>query len=147
MANKNDCINLYRKYGNVTDVIYDLDIDIQETEFKQKTLESRIVINAYGDATIFVRSDINEYYKNFLLAHELGHFILHYDKDISFNYYCRVYKTKLEREANDFACDLLLSDVDFSNVYDIEFISKEKGIPDKIWYSYLENKKFNTKVV
>ncbi len=143
MVSENQCILLYKKYGSISKVVDSLGIDIQKREFPQKTLESRIMINCYGDTTIFIRPDIDEYHYNFLLAHELGHYVLHYDTDISFNYYCRVYKTKLEKEANDFACRLLLSDVDTTDTYNLEFIGREKGIPDKIWYSYIETIKNN----
>lgn len=139
MVSEKQCIELYQKYGSVTQVVDILGFDIEEKEFPQKTLESRIIINDFGDTTIFVRPNTDEYHLEFLLAHELGHYVLHYDTNISFNYYYRVYKTKIEREANDFACRLLLSDVDTTDTYNLEFIGREKGIPDKIWYSYLEN--------
>ena len=89
---------------------------------------------------IFVRSDLDCAYENFLIAHELGHYVLHFDKDISFNFLRRVYKTRLEREANEFACRLLLHNElhNIKEIENIEFLVKEKGIPLKIWYSLNE---------
>ena len=76
MVSENQCILLYKKYGSISKVVDSLGIDIQKREFPQKTLESRIMINCYGDTTIFIRPDIDEYHYNFLLAHELGHYVL-----------------------------------------------------------------------
>lgn len=138
MVNKSKCIELYRRYGSIKCILDYLGIEIEEKDFKQKTCVSRIMINQEGTATVFISPNTNQYHYEFLLAHELGHYVLHYDTDISFNYYYRVYKTKIEREANNFACDILLSDI--NHEYNIEFIRQEKGIPDKIWYSYLETR-------
>lgn len=121
-------------------VVDSLGIDVIEKEFKQKTLESQLVIDDFGNVTIFIRPDLDCIYLQFLLAHELGHYILHYDTNISFNYYRRIYKTKMEKEANDFACELLLSDIDHVNEC-LDFINKEKGIPDHIWYNFIEKYK------
>lgn len=139
MISEHECITLYKQYGNMRCVIDHLGLTIEEMDFRQKTAESQIMIDEFGNTTIFVLPNLDEYHLEFLLAHELGHYVLHYDTNISFNYYYRIYKTKIEREANDFACRLLLSDIDTTDIYNLEFIEKEKGIPDKIWYSYLEN--------
>lgn len=138
MISEQECISLYKKYGSMKCVVDHLGFAIEETEFKQKNVESQITIDAYGDTTVFVLPNIDDCHLEFLLAHELGHYVLHYDTNISFNYYYRIYKTKIEKEANDFACKLLLSDIDTTDTYNLEFVGREKGIPDKIWYSYLE---------
>ena len=80
-------------------------------------------------------------YENFLIAHELGHYVLHYDENISFNFLRRVYKTRLEREANEFAIKLLMYEElhNIKDIENIEFIVKEKGIPLKVWYSLKDN--------
>lgn len=139
MITEETCINLYKQYGNMKDVTEHIGIEIIEKTFKQKTLKSRLMIDSDGNSTIFISPDTDVYNYEFLLAHELGHFILHYDTDISFSYFMRIYKTKTEQEANDFACRILLSDID--NCCNMEYIYKEKGIPEKVWYSYLDRNK------
>lgn len=139
MVTESQCIDLYKQYGSMRCVVDHLGIEIAETEFRQKTLESRLIIDYDGNATIFVQNETDQFHMEFLLAHELGHYVLHFDNNISFNYYYRIYKTKIEREANDFACRILLSDI--SDNYENEFIAKEKGIPDKVFRIYLETKK------
>lgn len=131
----NDLLNEF-KTSNVKEIADHLDISIQHQDFKAKTLDSRLMI-VDSKGYIFVRSDLDCAYEIFLIAHELGHYVLHFDKDISFNFLRRVYKTRLEREANEFACRLLLNDElnNIKEIENIEFIVKEKGIPLKVWYS------------
>ena len=130
--------DLIKKYNtsNVKELVDHLDISIEYQNFKAKTLDSRLIIhNSQG--FIFIRNDLDYSYENFLIAHELGHYILHYDENISFHFLRRVYKTRLEREANEFAYRLLLNDElnNIKEIENIEFLVKEKGIPLKIWYS------------
>jgi Zn-dependent peptidase ImmA (M78 family) len=131
----NDLLNEF-KTSNVKEIADHLDISIQHQDFKAKTLDSRLMIVDYK-GYIFVRSDLDCAYENFLIAHELGHYVLHYDENISFHFLRRVYKTRLEREANEFAYRLLLNDElnNIKEIENIEFLVKEKGIPLKIWYS------------
>ena len=135
----NDLLNEF-KTSNVKEIADHLDVSIQYQDFKAKTLDSRLmIIDSKG--YIFVRSNLNCAYENFLIAHELGHYVLHFDKDISFNFLRRVYKTRLEREANEFACRLLMYEElhNIKDIENIEFIVKEKGIPLKVWYSLKDN--------
>ena len=131
--------NIVNNYNttNVKEICDYLDIEIAYTEFKAKTLESRLMI-VDGNGYIFVRPNLDERYENFLIAHELGHYILHYDKNINFNILNRIYKTRLEKEANEFAIRFLTYDVNMDNYENLEFLAKEKGIPLKIWYSLCE---------
>lgn len=127
------------KTSSVKEIADHLDVSIQYQDFKAKTLDSRLMI-VDSKGYIFVRNDLDCAYENFLIAHELGHYVLHYDENISFNFLRRVYKTRLEREANEFAIRLLMYKElhNIKELENIEFIVKEKGIPLKIWYSLNE---------
>lgn len=127
------------KTSNVKEIADHLDVSIQYQDFKAKTLDSRLMI-VDSKGYIFVRSDLDCAYENFLIAHELGHYVLHYDENISFNFLRRVYKTRLEREANEFAIRLLMYEElhNIKELENIEFIVKKKGIPLKVWYSLNE---------
>lgn len=133
--------DLIKKYNtsNIKELVDHLDISIEYQDFKAKTLDSRLMI-VDSKGYIFVRSDLDCAYENFLIAHELGHYVLHYDENISFNFLRRVYKTRLEREANEFAIRLLMYEElhNIKDIENIEFIVKEKGIPLKVWYSLSE---------
>lgn len=133
--------DLIKKYNtsNIKELVDHLDISIEHQDFKAKTLDSRLMI-VDSKGYIFVRSDLNCAYENFLIAHELGHYVLHFDENISFNFLRRVYKTRLEREANEFAIRLLMYEElhNIKDIENIEFIVKEKGIPLKVWYSLNE---------
>lgn len=133
--------DLIKKYNtsNIKELVDHLDISIEYQDFKAKTLDSRLMI-VDSKGYIFVRSDLDCAYENFLIAHELGHYVLHHDENISFNFLRRVYKTRLEREANEFAIRLLMFEElhNIKDIENIEFIVKEKGIPLKVWYSLNE---------
>lgn len=133
--------DLIKKYNtsNIKELVDHLDISIEYQDFKAKTLDSRLMI-VDSKGYIFVRNDLDCAYENFLIAHELGHYVLHYDENISFNFLRRVYKTRLEREANEFAIRLLMFEElhNIKELENIEFIVKEKGIPLKVWYSLNE---------
>lgn len=133
--------DLIKKYNtsNIKELVDHLDISIEYQNFKAKTLDSRLMI-VDSKGYIFVRSDLDCAYENFLIAHELGHYVLHHDENISFNFLRRVYKTRLEREANEFAIRLLMYEElhNIKELENIEFIVKEKGIPLKVWYSLNE---------
>lgn len=92
--------DLIKKYNtsNIKELVDHLDIFNEYQDFKAKTLDSRLMI-VDSKGYIFVRSDLDCAYENFLIAHELGHYVLHFDKDISFNFLRRVYKTRLERRS------------------------------------------------
>lgn len=133
--------DLIKKYNtsNIKELVDHLDISIEYQDFKAKTLDSRLMI-VDSKGYIFVRSDLDCAYENFLIAYELGHYVLHHDENISFNFLRRVYKTRLEREANEFAIRLLMYKElhNIKELENIEFIVKEKGIPLKVWYSLNE---------
>ncbi|OQM47502.1 hypothetical protein B6A27_00195 [Anoxybacillus sp. UARK-01] len=79
---------------------------------------------------ITINSDINDYLKKFVCAHELGHAILHKDENTPFLHRNTLFsKDKIEREANEFAVRLLLYDKnleDYETKYDV---LRESGIP------------------
>lgn len=134
MMEVHEVIEYYNQNG-LNETLDYFDIDIIHKELRGKTVESRLVIDFYGKATIFIQPDLDENYELFLKAHELGHYLLHYQCDISFNYLTRVYKTKIEKEANEFAIRLLTYGINLNDYDNLEFLAKEKGIPLKIWYS------------
>ena len=119
---------------NIRELLEYHDIEVFYSDYLLDSHDSCIVM-FQGHGNINIRNDMNPLYENFLLAHELGHYLLHYDENVSFSFLLNCYKNKLEKEANEFACRLLLNDVTFDEETNIEFIIKEKGIPLKIWYS------------
>lgn len=130
-VNKEVC--LYHT-SNIKELIDFHNIEITyNDQVNRQSDSSLIVVNQ--EAYITLKTDLDPLYENFLLAHELGHYLLHYDDNISFHFLLRTRKNALEREANEFALLLLFYDIDMKDIDNLEFILKEKGIPLKIWYS------------
>lgn len=79
---------------------------------------------------IFINNNLESYLKRFVCAHELGHAILHTKINTPFLKANTFYPIdKIEREANEFAVNLLLYDKD-SEEYETKFdCLRENGIP------------------
>lgn len=136
-SNVKELISKYNT-NDVHQLIDMLGINIYHKNFKNRKTESCLIKNYDDQFSIFLRPNLDYRYEEFLLAHELGHYILHYDEDVSFYFLKGIYENRLEREANKFACYLLLSDLNSKVVESIDnfdFVVKEKGIPIEIWYS------------
>lgn len=81
---------------------------------------------------IYINSEIENYnFKNVVMAHELGHAIMHRNENCYFmSSKTLLLTSKIERQANEFAAELLLSDdliEEFGN-YTIEQVSCLTGI-------------------
>ena len=117
--------------SNIYELLYLNDIEVIEFEkMNQRKADSMICAND-GNFGIFIKPDLPEKYKQFLLWHEFGHYTLHYDPDMHFNFYLSRYKWRTEHEANTFAALALLSDHELENVNVISLLQR-KGVPEEI---------------
>lgn len=76
-----------------------------------KNEKGRFFRDMFGNETIFISNNLSEEEEKIVIAHELGHLILHTDLNTSFyteNHL--INKNKLEMEANRFAAELLIPD-------------------------------------
>ncbi|MGB9767894.1 ImmA/IrrE family metallo-endopeptidase [Dictyoglomus turgidum] len=70
---------------------------------------SGILYNRKNSPTMLINKNDNLLRQRFTIAHEIGHFLLHYSNNkIYFDY--PIENSKIEREANTFAASLLLPD-------------------------------------
>lgn len=95
-------------YGttNIYELISILDITVMQKKLC-KNQKAKTMRNAFGDEYIFISDDVPEHQEKFILAHELGHLLLH--KEINCYYYTNSFisKDRLEFQANYFAMELL----------------------------------------
>jgi Zn-dependent peptidase ImmA (M78 family) len=86
--------------------------------------------------TIFVNDDYPATRNLFTIAHEIGHYVLHEGSQNRFDEYHKYTKVEKEREkeANDFAAELLMPQYKFEEVFD-EFKGDIKKIADKFGVS------------
>lgn len=82
---------------------------------------------------IFLNNGLSEFEMRFVMAHELGHAVLH---RLQQSYFMRnktlLLTSPIEREANTFAAELLISDDDIEVCETIGQISSITGIPEEI---------------
>lgn len=77
---------------------------------------------------IFLRPMVDAGYREFLLWHEVGHYILHYHPHLKMNYRVSTYRELLEQEANLFAVFGLLVNEDLTDRRGID-AAVQKGVP------------------
>lgn len=105
-------------YCNSRDVyeIYSiLNIEIIETNKNNYLLQENeaLYVRSYFDKEIvFIRDDLDYRYKKFVLAHELGHAILHTELYMAAFNKKLLNKGKLEKQASYFALSLLNVQID-----------------------------------
>jgi len=79
---------------------------------------------------IFINDNLESYLKRYVCAHELGHAVLHTKINTPFLKANTFYSVdRIEREANEFAVNLLLYDKDLED-YETKYdVLRENGIP------------------
>lgn len=93
---------------------------------------------------IFLNENLDEHEKRFVMAHELGHAILHPKENCYFiRNYTGLLISKIEIEANKFAVDLLLPDdilMEYvESGYTMEQVSRITGYHEKLIELRLKN--------
>ncbi|QEK13744.1 ImmA/IrrE family metallo-endopeptidase (plasmid) [Crassaminicella thermophila] len=133
----NNCIlGLYDLYA--TKDVYELYdcIEIKITKLDKQSIllqgnEAYYCRNYFGNEIVFIRNDLNIEYEKFVLAHELGHAILHTNIfTVAYNN-CLTNRDKIEIQADYFAIKLLEIDIN-SIEYDgftIEQIASALNLP------------------
>ncbi len=83
---------------------------------------------------IFLNYNLPDYEKRFVLAHEIGHSLLHPEQNTMFLQNTFFSTSKLEIEANRFAIELLMSDEDIQEhwEYTLNEWSMFYGLPPEI---------------
>ncbi|NLC96874.1 MAG: ImmA/IrrE family metallo-endopeptidase [Erysipelotrichaceae bacterium] len=118
--------------NNIYELLYLNDIDIIESnKLINKKLESQIVI-VNKEAGIYIKPNLDEMYKQFLLRHEFAHYLLHYEEDKHYNFYLSRFKNKSELEANLFSVISLLKDLDIYEDTNVLELLINNGVPEQI---------------
>ena len=109
---KNVVTGLIEVYG--TRDVYELLNELGIILIKKKLAgnkKGRFLRDMFNDEYIYVSDNLPEYEEKMIIAHELGHLILH--TDLATSYYTEnqlLAKDKLEVQANKFAAELLIPD-------------------------------------
>lgn len=128
---------------NIYDLIDSLDIMIIRKEL-QNGLKAKFFRDMFGNEFIYLASNINESEEKYLLAHEVGHAILHTDISVEYYYNSLVNTGKLEKQADYFAVELLIDEANIDKQIlldmNIEQLSSYFGIPiELIEYKFSQN--------
>jgi Zn-dependent peptidase ImmA (M78 family) len=100
-------------------------LNIEIIEKENLKFESYFNKNSYGDEFIYIDTNLDIKKKRELIAHELGHAILHTDLAVAYYNNSLLNKPKIEREANEFAAELLVQDEDLhSCIFDNQTVEE-----------------------
>lgn len=103
-----DTSNIYELYDFLNIKI----IKLESINILLRGNEAFYYRNYFGSELVSIRNDLNLEYEKFILAHELGHALLHtYSYEAAFNK-SLLNTGKLEKQANYFALKLLKLDID-----------------------------------
>ncbi|WFA10379.1 ImmA/IrrE family metallo-endopeptidase [Tissierella sp. Yu-01] len=122
-------INGVIEYCSSRDIfeIYDsLSINIRKVDKDDLLLRGNDAVyvrNFLGIEAVFIRDDLPLQYEKFVLAHELGHAILHVEIATAAYSNKLINRGKLERQADYFAIKLL--DIKLDDVYHYELTARQ----------------------
>lgn len=109
-------------------------IKIEKNNILLKNNESLYYRNYLDEEIVLIRNDLSSGYEKFILAHELGHAVIHTDLlEAAFNK-SLVNKSKFEKQANYFALKFLDININCSEFHDLTLkqISSYLEIPYNI---------------
>lgn len=146
MEVKKSVSNLKKKFKttNIFELIDFLNIEIIETDLGSKALGMYRTIKR--NKFIFLNNNLDYIEKKFILAHELGHAVLHSSVNCFFLENNSFFvKNKIEREANEFSAELLIDDVELKDLlcssYTTAQIAALMEVPESLILYKLKNLK------
>jgi Zn-dependent peptidase ImmA (M78 family) len=127
-------MEIYRT-RNVYEIVEFLDIKLIKKELKPG-IKGRFLRDIFGNEYIYISNELSDEEEKIVIAHELGHAILH--TNLNSSYYTENHllnKDQIEYQANKFAAELLIpDDIDLST-YD-SMTKKEMscilGVPERL---------------
>lgn len=120
------------------DMLRQLGITIVPREEMNKNKMDAMLFMYNRYALIFMKTNLEEAYAQFVLYHEIGHYLLHRGVGSQYSFYASRYKNRLESEANVFACTCLLQNEDIEDI-DVISLLIHKGVPNKIAVQFYES--------
>ncbi len=126
--------HLVQKYNNTRDpekIARELHITIVKKEYTGIT--KGYFIKIHTNKFIVINSLLNEYSQRIVMAHELGHAILHSTSNIYFIREQTLFPIgKYEVQANKFAAELLINDDDIIKEYTVPQMACYFGVPEEL---------------
>lgn len=132
----NDVARMARKFfdvspgpiKNLVEILERKGIIIKELDFYSEKFDGLTLITKKGQPIIFVNSEIPNDRKRFTLSHELGHLLMH----LPFEFDLEISEKELEKEANQFAAEFLMPEIEIRK--DLIYITFSKLSPLKEYW-------------
>ena len=135
-------IRIY-KTNNVYEICSQLNIKIYKSHLKSI---KGYFLNISESMSIVIDYNLNEHEERCVIAHELGHVMLHKHSNICYlKNYTYSNTNKLENQANKFAAELMVSDNDLLEIKEMNFNLEQMACYFRVPLELLEFK-FNSKI-
>jgi Zn-dependent peptidase ImmA (M78 family) len=135
-------INIY-KTNNVYEICSQLNINIYKSHLKDI---KGYFLNISEGISIVVDYNLDEHEERCVIAHELGHVMLHRSSNICYlKNYTYSNTNKLENEANEFAAELLITDGEIKEALEKQFSMEQMACYFEVPLELIEYK-FNHKI-
>lgn len=120
---------------DIREIISSLEITIIKKDFINGA-KGKFYRDIFGNEYIYISSDLSENEERFILAHELGHALLHTDMSVEFYFSSLIVKGKIEKEADYFATEILINenniDIDLIQNLNLDQLSLYYGVPKRL---------------
>ena len=116
------------KSNNIYELLDMFEIEINYNPLLIPHRRDSIIICEGSRCAVFMKPIADTNYREFLLWHELGHYILHYHPTLKMNYRLTTYRELLEQEANLFAVFGVLVGEDLTDTHGIDAAIRH-GVP------------------
>ena len=121
---------IQHEYYSVNELLQLYNIKITSLPNSENIIHDATILISAHSSTIYLKDGLDEQYTNYLILHELGHFLLDYSLGC-YNYTSRCYKYRNEFKANLFACCYILKGCDLHDLNIVEYLVNN-GCPYKI---------------
>lgn len=131
------------KSKNSAELLRELNIKVIEVPGERMPDEDALLYTGLDKSVIYIKSNLKKKYKEFLILHECGHRMLHYQSYSNYSFMRLKNVGRMEQEANIFACMFLLLGIDARDKNLIQLLVN-KGVPIEaasIFYNYMLSKK------
>ncbi|MFA6873403.1 MAG: ImmA/IrrE family metallo-endopeptidase [Bacteroidaceae bacterium] len=126
--------NLQKKYNTLDPYEIASHLNISITRCELGSLKG-YYYKSFRTKQIILNLSLDRTQERFVLSHELGHSIMHPDCNTMFlKTYSKLSVDKMEIQANRFAMQLLISDLDLKeyNGYSVSYISRTLGYSEEL---------------
>lgn len=124
---------------SLDELLLALNIKVIEEKRMSDKENDAVLITGISKSIIYLKANLDETYKKFLILHECGHCIYHFQQNGHYSYFQSKICGRLEKEANRFACQFMIKEENLEGRNIIDLL-EHSGVPKNIAIQFYENR-------